>query len=52
VPDQWATYLALIVSKMGVVGEEYDALDPFQPEFGWVRKKREAREKMEEEAKK
>jgi|GEM_PF-3033478 len=49
VPDSWATYLALIVSKMGVVGDDYDALDPFQPEFGWVRKKREAREKLEEE---
>ncbi len=44
VPDQWATYLALIVSKMGVSGEDYSALEPFQPEFGWVRRKRVATE--------
>jgi hypothetical protein len=40
VPDSWSTYLALIVSKMGIAGEAYAALEPFQPEFGWVRKKR------------
>ena len=48
VPDQWATYLALIVSKMGVTGEEYTELEPFQPEFGWVRRKRLAEEKRRE----
>ncbi len=48
VPDQWATYLALIVSKMGVTGDEYNELEPFQPEFGWVRKEREAEEKIRE----
>jgi len=48
VPDQWATYLALIVSKMGITGEEYAALEPFQPEFGWVRRKRLAEEKKAE----
>lgn len=49
VPDQWATYLSLIVSKMGITGEEYAKLEPFQPEFGWVRKKRLAEEKLKNE---
>ena len=44
VSDQWETYLALIVSKMGVTGEAYDEILSFQPEFGWVRKEREAKE--------
>lgn len=47
VPDHWGTYLALIVSKMGIEGDEYAALEPFQPEFGWVRKKRMAEEKKQ-----
>ena len=49
VSTTWSTYLALIVSKMGVGMEVYESLEPFQPEFGWVRKKRLAREKKEKE---
>ena len=45
VTDQWATYLALIVSKMGISGNEYTELEPFEPEFDWVKKKRLAEEK-------
>ncbi len=45
VTDQWATFLALIVSKMGINGNEYAELEPFEPEFDWVKKKRLAEEK-------
>lgn len=45
----WSTYLALIVSKMGVGLDVYESLEPFQPEFGWVRKKRLGEEKKKKE---
>lgn len=45
VTDQWATYLEVIVNKMGVEVDENDPVDPGELEFGWVRKKREKEEK-------
>ncbi len=52
VTDQWQTYLMLIVGKMEIPIEEYARSEPFQPEFGWVRKQREERERLESAAKK
>lgn len=49
ITDQWATYLEIIVSKMGVEIDENDPVDPSELEFGWVRKKREKEEKEAEE---
>lgn len=45
----WSTNLAFILSKMGVGQEYYEAADPYMPEFGWVRAKRIAKEKLEKE---
>jgi hypothetical protein len=50
VTESWTTFLALIVSKMSLDPEVYDQCEPFQPEFGWVRKKREEEEKKAKEA--
>jgi hypothetical protein len=44
VTDAWSTYLATILSKMGISGEEYEAARPFEPEFSWVKEKRKAAE--------
>ncbi|MFH1653439.1 MAG: biosynthetic peptidoglycan transglycosylase [Pseudomonadota bacterium] len=51
VTDQWATYLALILKKMHVTEEEFEASAPFQPEFNWVKKEREAMEALSQENK-
>lgn len=40
VTESWSEYLAVIVSKMNVEDDEL-VDESFQPEFGWVRKKRE-----------
>ncbi|MBT3181117.1 MAG: transglycosylase domain-containing protein [Deltaproteobacteria bacterium] len=47
VSDQWITYLTVIMGKMNISVEEYEDARPFEPEFGWVRKDREAREALE-----
>jgi Transglycosylase len=49
VTEAWSTYLQLIVSKMGLGEEAYLEAEPYLPEFGWVRKKREAEEKKAKE---
>ena len=47
VTDPWITYLSIILRKMNIMVEEYEDARPFEPEFGWVRKEREAREARE-----
>ena len=50
VTESWSTYLCLIVGKMGIDHQLYEEAEPFEPEFGWVRKKRLAEEKKAKEA--
>lgn len=38
VTDSWSTYLAVILTKMGISAEEYENARPFSPEFAWVKK--------------
>jgi membrane peptidoglycan carboxypeptidase len=49
VTDSWSIYLQTICSKMGIGPEAYEEAAPYRPEFGWVRKKRQAEEKKAKE---
>ena len=49
VSDHWSVYLELIVRKMGAGSDKLSEIEPYKPEFGWVRRKRIAKEKEEKE---
>jgi len=49
VSGHWGVYLSFIIRKMGAGQKVEDSDEPLWPEFGWVRRKRLAREKEEKE---